>query len=171
MKIKKISNDKLKIILSSNDLDEKNIDIDSFLANPIESQNLFFEILDLAEEKYDFDIENNRAVVEAISLDDNNIFILTITKLKSDNCTYNSSSKIYCFEDVNDLLIFYSVIKKNNIKIEKLNIYQLENKYYFLLDEKNKDLENYLLEFAYPIKNFSLLQDIFFEYGQKVHQN
>ena len=171
MKIKKISNDKLKIILSSNDLDEKNIDIDSFLANPIESQNLFFEILDLAEEKYDFDIENNRAIVEAISLDDNNIFILTITKLKTDNCTYNSSSKIYCFEDVNDLLNFYSVIEKNNIKIEKLNIYQLENKYYFLLNVENTFLENALLEFAYPIKNFSLLQDIFLEYGQKVHQN
>jgi len=171
MKIKKISNDKLKIILSSNDLNEKNIDIDSFLANPIESQNLFFEILDLAEEKYDFDIENNRAIVEAISLDDNNIFILTITKLKTDNCTYNYSSKVYCFEDVNDLLNFYSVIKKNNIQIEKSNIYQLENKYYFLLEEKNKDLENYLLEFSYPIKNFSLFQDIFLEYGQKVHQN
>ena len=59
MQIKKINNDKLKIILSSNDLDEKNVDVDSFLANPIESQNLFFEILDLAEEKYDFDIDNN----------------------------------------------------------------------------------------------------------------
>ena len=171
MKIKKISNDKLKIILSSNDLDEKNIDIDSFLANPIESQNLFFEILDLAEEKYDFDIENNRAVVETISLDDNNIFILTITKLKSEICTYNNSFKIYCFEDINDLLVFYSIIEKNNIKILKSNIYKLNNKYYFLLNEENKNLENYLLEFAYPFKNFSLLQDILLEYGQKVHQN
>jgi len=171
MKIKKINNDKLKIILSSNDLDEKNIDIDSFLANPIESQNLFFEILDLAEEKYDFNIENNRAIVETISLDDNNIFILTITKLKSDNCTYNSSSKLYCFDDINDLLGFYSMIEKNNIEISKSNLYKLNNKYYFLLNNKNKHLENYLLEFAYPLKNFSLLQDIFKEYGKKVHQN
>ena len=171
MKIKKISNDKLKIILSSNDLDEKNIDIDSFLANPIESQNLFFEILDLAEEKYDFDIENNRAVVETVSLDDNNIFILTITKLKNDVCTYNNSSKVYCFNDVNDLLGFYSIMEKNNIKISNSYIYNLNSNYYFLLNDKNKYLENYLIEFAYPIKNFSLLQDIFLEYGQKVHQN
>ena len=171
MKIKKISNDKLKIILSSNDLDEKNIDIDAFLANPIESQNLFFEILDLAEEKYDFDIENNRAIVETISLDDNNIFILTITKLKSDNCTYNNFSRVYCFNNINDLLGFYSNIEKNNIEILKSNIYQFDNNYYFLLNDKNKYLENYLLEFAYPIKNFSLLQDIFLEYGPKVHQN
>ena len=62
-------------------------------------------------------------------------------------------------------------MKKNNIEILKSNIYQLNNNYYFLLNEQNKYLENYLLEFAYPFKNFSLLQDIFIEYGQKVHQN
>lgn len=167
MKIKKINNDKLKIILSSNDLDEKNIDIDSFLANPIESQNLFFEILDLAEEKYDFYMENNRAIVETISLDDNNIFVLTITKLKNDICTYTYSSKAYCFEDVNDLLNFYSMINKNNINIVKSNIYHFGNKYYFLLNEENNYLENALLEFAHPLKDFSLLQDIFLEYGFK----
>lgn len=167
MKIKKINNDKLKIILSSNDLDEKNIDIDSFLANPIESQKLFFEILDLAEEKYDFDIENNRAIVETISLDDNNIFILTITKLKNDVCTYNYSSKVYCFEDSNDLLDFFSVIEKNDINLVKSNTYKFGNKYYFLLNEENKYLERSLLEFSYPLKHFSLLQDIFLEYGSK----
>ena len=171
MKIKKINNDKLKIILSSNDLDEKNIDIYSFLAKPIESQNLFFEILDLAEEKFDFAIENNRAIIETISLDDNNIFVLTITKLRNEICTYNCNSKAYYFEDVNDLLNFYSVLEKANLEIIKSHIYQFEDKYYFLLDEKNKYLENFLLEFAHPLKDFSLLQDILTEYGLKVHQN
>ena len=167
MKIKKISNDKLKIILSSNDLDEKNIDIESFLANPIESQNLFFEILDLAEEKFDFAIENNKAIVETISLDDNNIFILTITKLKNDIYTYPSGPKTYCFENINDLLNFYSSLKKEDLKLIQTNIYQFENKYYFLLNETTSHLENYISEFAYPLKNFSLLQDIFHEYCNK----
>ena len=93
MQIKKINNNKLKVILNLNDLNEKNKDIDSFLSNSIESQNLFFEILDLAEEKYDFDIENNKAVVEAISLD-NNIFVLTITKLKNDTLTPVALAKL-----------------------------------------------------------------------------
>lgn len=168
MKIKKINNDKLKIILSSNDLDEKNIDVDSFLANPIESQNLFFEILDLAEEEYDFDIENNKAVIEAISLD-NNIFILTITKLKNDICTYNFQSQIYCFEDINDLLNFYSIAKKFNLDLSNISLYQLGNKYYFILEETNKILENFLFEFSYPVKNYSLIKDIFIEYGNKIN--
>ena len=88
MQIKKINNNKLKVILSLTDLDKNNIVIDSFLSNSIESQNLFFEILDLAEEQYGFNIEDNKAVVEAISLD-NNIFVLTITKLKNYTTTNN----------------------------------------------------------------------------------
>ena len=168
MKIKKINNDKLKIILSSDDLDEKNIDIDSFLANPIESQNLFFEILDLAEEKYDFDIENNKAIIEAISLDNNNLFILTITKLKNDMCTYNNSTKCYCFETTNDFLGFYSFINKNNINLVNFEIYVLGNKYYLLLNEEYPYIENFISEFSYPLNNYLLLKDIFIEYGYKL---
>ena len=168
MQIKKINNNKLKVILNLNDLDEKNIDIDSFLANPIESQNLFFEILDLAEEKYDFDIDDNRAVIEAISLD-NNIFILTITKLKNDSCTYcNNNSAIYCFDDINDLLNFYSFIKRKNINLIDHCIYQFSDKYYFLKNEENINLENILLEFSHPINNYNLAQDVFIEYGNKI---
>ena len=167
MQIKKINNDKLKIILSSSDLYEKNVDVDSFLANPIESQNLFFEILDLAEEKYHFDIENNKAIIEAISLD-NNIFILTITKISADYLTYNQNSKVYCFEDINDLLNLYSFIKKNNIYTPKIEIYNFSNKYYVVLNEENPKLENILLEFSHLQNNFYYIQDIFIEYGKRL---
>lgn len=167
MQIKKINNDKLKIILSSNDLDEKNVDIDSFLANPIESQNLFFEILHLAEEKYNFDIENNKAIIEAISLD-NNIFILTITKISTDFSTYNQNSKVYCFEDINNLLNFYSFIKKNNIHTTNFETYKFLNKYYIVLNEEKSILENILLEFSNLLSNSSYLQDIFKEYGKRI---
>ena len=167
MQIKKINNDKLKIILSSNDLDEKNVDIDSFLANPIESQNLFFEILDLAEEKYDFEIENNKAIIEAISLD-NNIFILTITKLSTDYCTCNSNSKIYYFENINDLLNLYSFINKNNIHIPEIEIYKFSNKYYLILNEISNDFQNVLLEFSNLLNNSYYIQDVLKEYGKKI---
>ena len=169
MQIKKINNNKLKVILNLNDLNEKNIDIDSFLSNSIESQNLFFEILDLAEEKYDFDIENNKAVVEAISLD-NNIFVLTITKLKNDTLsTYSSKSLIYYFENTNDLLNFYSIIQKNNISLNQAFIYQFSNKYYLLLINTNESLENILLEYSTPLKGFDSMTDILIEYGNNVN--
>lgn len=166
MQIKKINDDKLKIILSSNDLDEKNVDIDSFLANPIESQNLFFEILDLAEEKYNFDIEDNKAIIETISLD-NNIFILTITKVSSNYKACNSNTKVYCFENINELLNLYSFINKNNLTIPKFEIYKFLSKYYIILNEKNVDFENVLLEFSHLQNNSSYILDIFKEYAIK----
>lgn len=166
MQIKKINDDKLKIILSSSDLNEKNVDIDSFLANPIESQNLFFEILDLAEEKYNFDIEDNKAVIEAISLD-NNIFILTITKLSSNLDVSSTQTKVYYLEDINDLLNLYSFLNKNNISIPKHEIYRFSNKYYIILNEENINFENVLLEFSHLQNNSSYILDIFKEYAIK----
>jgi len=170
MKIKKINDNKLKIFLSINDLDEKNIDVDTFLANPIESQNLFLEILDLVEEKYNFDIENNKAIIEAISLDNNNIFILTITKLKTDiDTAQENNSNIYCFDNTDDILSFYSTLQKNNIKLINHNIYQLGNKYYFLLNDcEQQNFKIFLLEFSSPVHNYSFLKDILIEYANKI---
>ena len=163
MQIRKINNNKLKVILSSNDLDKKNIDVDSFLANSIESQDLFFEILDLAEEEYDFNIENNKAVVETISLD-NNIFVLTITKIK--NCFENSCLKpstIYCFESIDDIFNIHSLIDK-----ESTYIYEFSGNYYLLINSANSNIENILTEYSEPIKNSNILEPILIEHGRKL---
>ena len=163
VQIKKINNNKLKVILSSNDLDKKNIDVDSFLSNSIESQDLFFEILDLAEEEYDFNIENNKAVVETISLD-NNIFVLTITKLKQcfEN-TYTNPSKIYCFENIDDVFNIYSFLSKENTYV-----YEFNDNYYLLINDAPCNIENILSEYSMPIKNSSTLESLLIEHGKKV---
>lgn len=168
MQIKKINNDKLKVILNSNDLDKKNIDIDSFLANSIESQDLFFEILDLAEEQYDFNIENNKAIVEAVSLD-NSIFILTITKLKNDfKNSYSNSSGIYCFENIDDILGIYNSFNNLSINLENTYVYKLFNKYYLLSNDINEKQRNILLEYSSPVKNPISFKSILVEHGKKI---
>ncbi len=169
MQIKKINNNKLKVILSLADLDENNVDIDSFLSNSIESQNLFFEILDLAEEQYGFNIEDNKAVVEAISLD-NNIFVLTITKLKNDTINNSNLKNIvfFRFENVKDILDFLSFIHLKNIDLQGCSLYQLNKNYYIILNKYNKTLENILIEYSTPLKNSGILKDILTEYGTKL---
>ena len=163
MQIKKINNNKLKVILSSNDLNKKNIDVDSFLSNSIESQDLFFEILDLAEEEYDFNIENNKAIVETISLD-NNIFVLTITKLKNnyENICENIS-KIYCFENIDDIFNIYSFLDKDNTYI-----YEFSNSYYLLVNNADCNVYKILSEYSIPINNSKSLEAILIEHGKKI---
>ena len=171
MQIKKINNNKLKVILSLTDLDKNNIDIDSFLSNSIESQNLFFEILDLAEEQYGFNIEDNKAVVEAISLD-NNIFVLTITKLKNDTTTNNLKNIVFFrFENIKDILDFLSFIHLKNLNLQGCTFYQLNKTYYIILNKYNKTLENILLEYSIPLKNSGTFKDILIEYGTKLKVN
>lgn len=160
MQIKKINNNKLKVILSSNDLNKKNIDIDSFLSNSIESQDLFFEILDLAEEKYDFDIENNKAIVETVSLD-NNLFVLTITKFKNDltgKCL--NSSKLYCFENIDDFFNIYNYLNNYNF-----TLYKFLNNYFLVIHNIDNLLNNLLSEYSISLEKSEHIESILLEHG------
>lgn len=172
MQIKKINSNKLKVILSSNDLNEKNINVDSFLSNSIESQNLFFEILDLAEEKYDFYIDDNRAVVETISLD-NNIFVLTITKQKNEQSIFsNQSSQIFYFEKIDALLDFYNSAHKENIPLVSILVYKYLTGFFIVLNnpEKNKKIKNLLIEFSSSFSNSDMFNSLLNEYGEKINK-
>ncbi len=164
MQIKKINNNKLKVILSSNDLNKKNVDIDSFLSNSIESQDLFFEILDLAEEKYDFDIENNKAIVETVSLD-NNLFVLTITKFKNDLATtYSNLSKLYYFENIDDFFNIYNYLNNYNFSLYKF----LSN--YFLVIHNIDNLINSLLsEYSISLEKSEHVESILLEHGKIIN--
>ena len=74
MQIEKVNKNKLKVILNTNDLKENHIDLNTFMANSLESQELFLDILDLAEEEFGFYVDNSKLVIESVSLA-NNIFI------------------------------------------------------------------------------------------------
>ncbi len=45
MKFEKLSENKIKITLTSQDLKDKNIDFHSFMSNTLEKQDLFWDIL------------------------------------------------------------------------------------------------------------------------------
>ncbi len=54
MKIEKLTENKIRIILDIQDLKEKNIDLHSFMSDSIESQDLFYDMLDKAEKEVRF---------------------------------------------------------------------------------------------------------------------
>lgn len=170
MQVQKINNNKVKVILNSSDLLKKNIDIDSFLSNSEESQEFFFEILDLVEKKYSFDIEDNKAIVEAVSLD-NNIFILTITKLLNDTSQI-SSSNIFVFNSLENIFELYYIIKKEKLyDLSKLYIYQFSNLYYVFVDESNLSFQSFLLEHSNFCNYSNSLKNILLEHGKRVNLN
>ena len=80
MKIEKITENKIRIILSLSDLEEEHIDLHSFMSNSAESQALFCNLLNKAEKEVGFNTKDYKLMIEAIAVPEGN-FILTITRL------------------------------------------------------------------------------------------
>ena len=77
MKIEKITENKIRIIIKPEDFKDKNIDIREVLKKSTTSQTLFTEILDYAKKEIGFDTDGYKVQIEGFSsLDD--VFVFTI---------------------------------------------------------------------------------------------
>ena len=66
MKFEKLTENKIRIIFNLEDLNEKNIDCHAFMSNSIESQDLFFDMLETAEREIGFVTKNYKLLIEAL---------------------------------------------------------------------------------------------------------
>lgn len=178
MKIEKITENKIRIILKKEDFKDKSINLQKFLNTP-ESQSLFLEILNRAEREVDFDTDGHKLLIETY-FQGNDICIFTITKyiesklnvknkpkkyltVKRKSQSFNSSCLIYEFTEFEDFCNFCDFIYKNhNIELKGLFktslLYIYNNTYYLIIDGINlshKSLHSFyssLLEFSNLLK-------------------
>lgn len=121
MQIEKISENKLEVTLNLEDLISNNISVHSFMCNSVESQNLFFNILNFANDKIGFSIKNYEVVIEAFCVPAKNSFILLITRVpkvtylhtsKSHYGTFKASKSFWLkFNSFEDFCMFCSFFK------------------------------------------------------------
>lgn len=162
MQIEKINENQLEVILNIDDLKRKNISLHSFMCNSSESQNLFFDILNLADEEIGFNLENYEVIIEAFSIPIKNSFILLITRIPK--VTYLHPSKTHFgnfkinksfwikFNTLEEFCMFCNFLKDNsNIKASLF----LLNNFYFLHIKANS-IKNYfkLLNESYEFANY-----------------
>lgn len=195
MKFEKLNDDKIKITLDIIDLEKKNIDFNSFMANSTESQELFMEMLDTAEKKLGFNIENHKIIVEALALN-NGEFIFIITRVLSEkkqlqnsnlhikrkNSFINSKNYIYCFNSFNDFCDFCNSLpaKYTDSLSNSENdyaLYKYNCKYYLILNKFNKSsnysryFSNILSEFSTQVNNSNLFENKLSEYGDVIFKD
>lgn len=175
MKIEKLNIDKIRITLNIEDLKNNNIDIQRFMSNSTENQNLFLYLLDLAEEQYGFSTNDYKIQIETIYLN-NDSFILNITRFKEKtnlkparvkvsqkNFYFDLDSCFFIFSSLNDFLDFYSILK-NTFDLAilqdcKYSLYQFKNNYFLsinstCLNSKYKNnILNLLSEYCISIIN------------------
>ena len=192
MKFEKLNENKIRIILNIKDLEEKNIDFHSFVSQSIESQKLFLDMLDEAEEKIGFITKDHKLVIEALALTGGD-FILTVTKLENERKKVkiekpyaikrkihplNTSPLIYSFNTFEDFCNFCTFLNnnmKNYIKhIKNDLLYTYNSIYYLIIDiidiENNtkKKFYSYITEFGEYVKSPEIFDRKLREYGKLV---
>lgn len=175
MKIEKLTENKIRIILKKEDFKDKAININQVLLEEPESQKLFLEILTKAEKEVAFDTTGHKLLIEA-NVQNNDTFIFTITKYLEKDLTndqlhkkvltvrkksqlFNTSTLIYNFANFEDFCEFCDFIHNNhslNIKnlYKSAILYLFNNTYYLVIDKINLSnnsilvLHTSLLEFS-----------------------
>lgn len=190
MKIEKITDNKIRIILNIDDLKAKNIDLHSFMSNSIESQSLFVDMLDEAEKKVGFYTKDSKIYIEAIASSEG-IFIFTITKVeeegqkrrtlrikrKATNTNYKKA--IYQFDSFDEFCNFCTYItNENNINLidfsKNTSLYLYNNYYYLIFSDINIEYPKLngvyacISEFAKSVTHPENFEHKLLEYGKPI---
>lgn len=192
MKIEKLTENKIRITLDLEDLKEKNIDFHSFMANPIESQSLFLDMLDTAEKEIGFVTKDYKISIEALALSNGN-FVLTVTRdfeenlstprrkvqVKRKSIDFTKTVAIYSFPSFEELFDFCKFIKTSPLhsfidKIQTISLYQYQDCYFLCFKNVHGSLEDLkgfcsaATEFGTYVSNSDLFERKLVEHGTKI---
>lgn len=173
MKFERLSENKIRIILTVNDLKDKEIDFHDFMSNPLETQDLFLDILEEAKEKIGFNTSNYKVKIEALAMVEGD-FIVNVTRLletTDKNCTTKrkfkvrrkskpseSNQMIYKFSSFDDYCYFVHFLEKNGLSnsyliAKKVILYLYKDEYYLILDDIHTSYDH-ILKFYTAITEF-----------------
>ncbi len=196
MKIEKLNENKIRITLNMDDLNERKIDLHSFMSNSIESQDIFLDMLDKADKEVGFNTDNCRLMIEALALKGGH-FVLTVTKfehteenslplkrkslhIKRKSDAPNSNKTIYSFESFDTFCDFCTFLRDtlHEREIYKLaktsDLYEYNSNFYLVLSEVDmsspdlKYLCSVITEFAHFVNSSELFERKLKEYGKIV---
>ena len=192
MKIEKLTDNKIRIIIDLDELSEKNIDINSLSKNNENAHTLFQAILNEAEKQVGFKVQNCKLLVEAFSTTDGYV-IFTLTKYKNDSSS-NSSKKvrykrkslstsyknaIYKFSNFDEFCNFCTYCnscKLSDLKgfAKNISLYEYKDFYYLIFTNINIEYKytNFfytsISEFSNLISNSMILKSKLIEHGNAI---
>lgn len=196
MKIEKLTENKIRVIVNSSDLKLKNLDIHLLMSKALEKQTFFANMLEKAKEEVGFNTDGCRLLIEAFSTSDD-ILIFTITKYSTQdiNVSSNTSRKkltvkrktldllkkqaIYRFENFEEFCNFCECISKvNNFDVKNfsknISLYLYNNTYYLLVKNINTAYINANIfysitsEFAKPLSYSNSFENKLVEHGKVI---
>lgn len=198
MKIEKLTDNKIRIIVNLDDLKEKNIDSNSLINKPTETQNLILDILVKAEKEVGFNTDGCKLLIEAFSSSEG-VFVFTITKykdtssdapistsqnkkkiiVKKKTVNLKSENSIFRFSDFEEfckLCNYMNNITDLNIKklAKTISLYLYNNTYFLVVANVNTKYEelnkfySIISEFATLCSHSNIFESKLFEHGKLI---
>lgn len=153
MKLEKLTENKIRVILTLEDLEKNDLTFEDFTSNAITFQKFFVNMLDKAEKELGFTTKDYKLLIESSSSAED-IFVFTITRfdkkiykksvtIRKKTINFNNSNLVYSFENFDVFCCFCkSVQSLNKSKIAKdISLYLYNNTYYLIftnIDKSNK---------------------------------
>jgi len=197
MKFEKLSENKIRIILTVQDLAEKEIDFHVFMSNSIESQDILLDMLEQAKIETGFDPGDYNLKIEALAMADTS-FVFTITKEMPDEKAklpkkkfvvkrraFSPCSKqlIYSFANFDDFCSFSHFLKNSSFATDISNIadsillYEYNGLFYLFINGIHSEVMNKSIfyasvtEFARYISNSAVFASKITECGKVIMDN
>lgn len=194
MKIEKLNDNKIRITLNLNDLEENHIDFHTFMSNSIESQKIFLDMLDKAEKEVGFVTDDYKVMIEALAMSNGN-FVLTVTRFEPEKVcsTYkkkkinfkrkinevDTKKAIYCFNTFDEYCSFCNFLSNNILKYmddfaDNISLFEYNSKYYLVISNIHinttllKTFCSSITEFARFIQDANLFENKLIEYGNLI---
>lgn len=175
MKVEKIDNNKVKITISFEELENRNITLHDIEINNTAAKEFFNNLIEESNVDDCFEFEDSQLFIEA-SADTNNTFILTVTKIEDipdlNNYTKKSAptlctkldSQLFEFSSIDKILDFCYTTKDESLYFGTNTLYKYDDRYFILFSDtsiKNKKFtKTYAMLSEYSSRYFSY--DLFY---------
>lgn len=191
MKIEKLTDNKIRVIININELSDKNINLNDFMIDNLNSQKFFLDILNKAEKEIGFFTNDCKLLIEAFSSMDE-VFVFTITKFSKpnknkkkrysyklkNNKTSIIKNPVYKFSSFEEFCDLCKIINNSQIPLtgiaKKISLYFYNNTYYLVLSDLNLSYMNFrklfsiFSEFSNIVKNCDDFSLRLLEYGRPI---
>ena len=160
MKIEKLTENKIRIIITLDELPEKNIDLKNLDGKDANTFSLFQSILTEAEKQVGFKVKNCKLLVEVFFTSEGYV-IFTLTKYKNEpnldnspkklkfkrksivNSYKNAVYKFNNFEEFCNFCTYCNSSKLSDLKdlAKNISLYEYKNIYYLIISHINIDFQ------------------------------
>lgn len=167
MKIIRLEQDKIKVILSESDLMDMNIDIESLAPNSPELSVFLRTVIDEVKRETGFSMENGQVTVEATTYCGGIVLMLSKARLKEKSkikgvrVSGKKESTIFEFFDFDDLSGMLLNTEKRYILAMRL--YSYKNRFYLAIPKNSVPFLVY--EFSLSSKKSAVSESVLAEYG------